>query len=133
MAQTANSVFRTTIRFMLTSLLLCQSFLALLHLPELFLSADISARRYLLLATVAQVALVDAPGDITVMTATAIASVDNVEHFYIVVAGFEMDAEIVVAYLACEADAVEPMGKYDGVDTSICRVIIDYHIAIFGV
>jgi hypothetical protein len=80
-----------------------------------------------------QVALVYTPGNLTVMTAAAVTPVYDVEHLYIVVSGLKMDAKIMMANLACKTNSVEPMREDDGIDACCGGVVIDYHIAVFGI
>lgn len=79
-----------------------------------------------------QVAVFYRPGEDAVMAGAAILPVYDLDHVDIISARLELEAEIAMAHFAGEADAVKPVREYHGPDILYVSVVVDDHIAVFG-
>lgn len=66
------------------------------------------------------------------MTCTTILTIYDFDHIDCVTASLELEAEIGVAYLARETDAVKPMRKYYRTYVLSIRIIIDDNVTVLG-
>jgi hypothetical protein len=67
------------------------------------------------------------------MASPAILSIDNLQHVDLVASGFELEAEITVADLAAETDAVKPMREDDGPHARFVRELVNDDVSILGI
>lgn len=79
-----------------------------------------------------QVAIGGTPCNTVVMTHSTKFAIDNINHRYIVSTGAHLKTQLRVAYLAPEADPMEPMWKYDRTNPFFFGASIQHHIRILG-
>src|SRR3972149_6342340 len=82
-------------------------------------------------AGVAKNAVLHAPGDLAVVAGAAEFAVEDLQHVDVVAPGLELEAEIAVADLAAETDAVEPVRKHDRPHAGGVRGIGDDDVGLF--
>lgn len=75
----------------------------------------------------------DRPGHFAVMTGPAILAIDNLQHVDLITTSLHFEPEIGVAYLAPEADPVEPVRKHNRSHPGCIGIIIDENVTIFCV
>jgi len=80
----------------------------------------------------AQITVLNRPGDVAVVAGAAILAIDDLQHIYLVSAGPEFETQIRVADLAAEPDAMKPVREHDRPHTGLVRIIVHYYVTEFG-
>ena len=83
-------------------------------------------------AGMAQVTLVDGPGDFPVVTGAAELACRDVFHRNVIASHPHFEVELTVADFAFEPDPVEPVGENHGPHALGFRMFIEYHIRVFS-
>lgn len=84
------------------------------------------------LSGMTQVAAVDTPRDLIVVASAAKAAVDDVGHGDQIAAGAHLKLKLIMADLAAETDAVEPVREDHGAHAILFRLPVDHDIGILG-
>lgn len=83
-------------------------------------------------AGMAEVAIFDAPRDIVIVADAAEFPFDDVLHRDQIGACAHLETEFEMAYLATEADAVEPVGEDHRAHAVLLGLMVEHHVRIFG-
>lgn len=81
----------------------------------------------------AEIAVLDRPCDVAVVASPTIFTIDNFQHVDLVAPGFELEAQVAVAHLATEADAVKPVREDHRTHACFVGELVDYDISILRV
>jgi len=84
------------------------------------------------LARMAHIAVFHTPRNFTIMASAAKLAINNFGHGYLVAASLEFETKVGVADFAREAYSVKPVWENGGAHTRLVGVVVDDHIAIFG-
>src|SRR5210317_940061 len=74
---------------------------------------------------VAQLAVLDRPGDITIMTGTTVLAIYDLHHVDFIATGFERESQVAVANLAAKTNTMKPVRENDRSHAGIIGEFID--------
>src|SRR5574341_506855 len=81
-------------------------------------------------ARVAQVAAFRAPGDVAVVAHAAEPAFDDIAHAHVVRARAHLESQFLMAHLAAEPDAVEPVREHDRAHAALVGIAVEQYVAI---
>jgi hypothetical protein len=83
-------------------------------------------------AGMTDITILDCPGHFTIVTGTAVLTIDNFEHIDLVTPGFHFESEIRMTNLASKTNAMKPVWKNNRAHPGRIGVIVNQHVTILG-
>ena len=81
---------------------------------------------------VAEFAIFDRPGDVTVVAGAAVLPVDDLHHVDVIAARLESEAQVSVTDLAAKSNAMKPVWKDNRAHLGVAGVLVEYNVPVFG-